>query len=898
MSLQRISQPQQAQLRINEAAEVLEPPGGSAQAFAGDDSPIFRMDLKRSLQSHGKLVWTFVILGVAGALVLGARKWPVYIAQSQIYVQPVSPHVLEQSYQPSWPFDSNTYDSFVQQQVQSASNPTVLLNAVHKMGGAWQASGEDEQAAAGRLGAAIKAERIGTSYEMQITARTKDPARSAQAANAVAASIVDWATGEANAGNTQRVAILREERDRVQKELDGDRAEQGQLNMQLGMAAVGATSPDLIDNAIEKTREELIKAQTEHDEAAARFNVMTAGPESAGALGAQADAMVATDSGLNSMKQWLYQRRAQLITQMANLTPNNPSYKQDAEELAQTNSSLDSMTTDLRTQASTRIQEGLRADLKRTAEVESRLNGELRQMVGTAATASPKLQRASDLAANIARLQTRYATVDEQIQNLSLQNIVPGALHISVPAVAPGFPSIMDVVKPTLPIALAGILLGLMAALIASNLDPRIYLASEVEQVLGVAPMAVIPDFRFISDETANEFMLRIAAPIEQGCKQGTLKSCVFTGAGPGAGASTVARHVRDLLEAMGRPAVLVDSSTVEVDPSAMPHAVKGGFGRRGPKSEQASAQLQKADAAARNPECVVLNDAEPLVSSAEAEYLARYVDCTIVVIESGVTTREQLRTAAKALQRLRVPSAGFVLNRVNVAKADQAYKDVVQEAEQNVRRRGRVRVRQMEPTWREAVAEEMTPSPAPEGMPQMAAPLQAAQPYVPVPPPIPYSPPVAAPFRPGYPAEQQRMPLAAPVPSPFDSRLSGLRGMEFEQGLRTMSQTADPVAREQFREPIPQPVPQPRPEPPAPKRPEAREAPPPPPTPPPQPEPRAAETVPTVTTVPEFLPPKLKGLSKGQGRGWENDDLVRRDRGSPYDDDDGILPSWRGQYK
>ena len=45
------------------------------------------------------------------------------------------------------------------------------------------------------------------------------------------------------------------------------------MNKQLGMAAVGTEAPDLIDNDIGKTREELIKAQTDHDEAEARFTV-------------------------------------------------------------------------------------------------------------------------------------------------------------------------------------------------------------------------------------------------------------------------------------------------------------------------------------------------------------------------------------------------------------------------------------------------------------------------------------------------------------------------------------------------------------------------------------------------------------------------------------------------
>ena len=885
MNLQRINPQQQLQLRPAQPQQAAVPVPASAE-----DGPMFRLDIRRALKMHGKLVWSIAGFFLLVAVALVVRKWPLYIATSQVYIQPASQKIGNQSDRNSWPFDTNTYDSFVQQQVQSIANPTVLLSAVHRIDG-WQKSGESDQDATDRLGRAIKAARIGSTYEIEITASTKNAAQSASAANAVAASLVEWSSGEATAGNTERVKALTDERDRVQKELDDDRVEQRGLNNQLGMAAVGASAPDLYDSAIEKTREELIKVQTEHDEAQARYNAFGGGHAAAGALGAQADTVLAGDQGLNSMKSWLYQRRAQLIAHMSNLTPNNPAYKQDADELAQTNKSLESMTSDLRSQVSSRIQEQLRADLNRSSEVESRLNGQLRQMVASAATATPKLQRANDLAVNINRLQSRFAFLDEQLKNLLLQNSVPGALHISVAATVPTMPNVLAILKVTVPIAVMGLVFGLIAGLIAMNLDPRIYLGSDVEQALGVAPLAVIPDFRSISSDTINEFMLRIAAPIEHGCKMGTVKSCVITGVASGAGASTVATRVRDLLEAMGRNTRLAGSTGERKDDA------RGG---------QQAEPSQKAD-------CLTLNDTEPLASSAEAEYLARYADCTIVVLESGVTTRHQLQSTAKTLQRLGVPSVGFVLNRVNVMRADQAFKDIVREAEQNVRRRGSVKVRQLEPSWREiAVAEEPAlPSPA---KPSAAAshealPLQAPKAFVPEPALHHFIPqvPQPQPQKPAPAAEEHKALMAAVPSGPMDSRLSGLRSIDFIRGLRNMNQPADAGPKEQQRElqAIPAPV-APAPRPPAPEPVVAA----------PEPQaPRWQETVqnvqppvapvpvalrpsgavPTITTMPEFLPPRVTEHDKGHEHVWGSD-MPRWDRGT--DDDGGILPSWRGQYR
>jgi len=115
----------------------------------------------------------------------------------------------------------------------------------------------------------------------------------------------------------------------------------------------------------------LIKAQTDHDEAEARYTSLKAGQSnSSAAMNAEADDIIASDAGLTSMKTSLNTRRAMLISQMANLTPTNPEYKQDEGELSKINASLDSMMKDLRNNAATRIQEKLRTDLERTAGVE------------------------------------------------------------------------------------------------------------------------------------------------------------------------------------------------------------------------------------------------------------------------------------------------------------------------------------------------------------------------------------------------------------------------------------------------------------------------------------------------------------------------------------------------
>jgi len=77
-----------------------------------------------------------------------------------------------------------------------------------------------------------------------------------------------------------------------------------------------------------------------------------------------------------------------------------------------------------------------------------------------------------------------------------------------------------------------------------------------------------------------------------------------------------------------------------------------------------------------------VLTDAAPLVISAETEYLARFVDCAIVVAESGVTTRAQLLAAATRCSGSMLRLWVFIEFAFGLAKADPAFRNSIREIE------------------------------------------------------------------------------------------------------------------------------------------------------------------------------------------------------------------------
>jgi uncharacterized protein involved in exopolysaccharide biosynthesis len=660
-----------------------------------EEQPFLRLDFKRSLQMHKRLATGIACMGLLAAIAYTAMKWPVYTAESQLFVQPAASQLLDRGRASGWPNDSNAYDTFIQQTIQSASNPSVLLNALHKLPyDALQLRDGDEQAAARKLRKTITVKRQATSYQVTITAQAHQSALAAQIANAVAAAIIDNSADEARIGNKERIATLQAERDRVQKSLVSDRTEQDAINAKLGIAAISTFAPDHYDEDITHLHEELIQARAARVAAAAHLSTVV-GPSSS-ALNAEADEQVAADLGLVGLKTALSQRRAVLVTQMANLTPNHPQYKQAAEELAHIDSSLDAATKDLRTKTAASMQQKLRTDLSRTTEVEEKLNAQLAQVRGAAIGATPEMQRANDLASDISRLQNRYGIVDEQLHNLMLETNISGSTYLAASAVPPSHPAYMIVISNAVPLAIGGILLGLLAALLAHNLDSRIYIGADIERVLGCPPMVQLSDCDQISEQAADEQLLRLAALLKHAYQKKSIRNCLIIPCAPNAGATTIAQGLKKQLGRLGQPAFFTRTEGMLSASKNRKHSASGDdfelSKMHAPESEtdnmSAYAQRARVDEEEATSEILRITDAAPLAISAETEYLTRYADAAIVVVESGVTTDVQLRDTARSLQRLGVPTIGFALNRIRTQYADVSFQQSTHLLELNLRSR------------------------------------------------------------------------------------------------------------------------------------------------------------------------------------------------------------------
>jgi len=175
-------------------------------------------------------------------------------------------------------------------------------------------------------------------------------------------------------------------------------------------------------------------------------------------------------------------------------------------------------------------QERIRKELDDDRAEQATLNAQLARMTGATAGAAPKLQRSSDLANDITRLQEVYNTVDEQLQSQVTEDSAPGTAHLAEAAIPPSHLAIAGVVRNALLLLFAFILLGLTTAVIAHKMDQR-----SVAQSPRIVPEATIVRLEreiFASAETADAAAV-VAAPAAQPAREVTPESAASECAAP-----------------------------------------------------------------------------------------------------------------------------------------------------------------------------------------------------------------------------------------------------------------------------------------------------------------------------------------------------------------------------
>jgi uncharacterized protein involved in exopolysaccharide biosynthesis len=688
---------------IKPSFESSPPPLSSAPSASIND---YKREIIRSLRMHRVLALSIGVAVFVGLVAFAMRRVPYYKTSALVYVQPMKTKPITESIDGT--YDPTRYESYIQQQLQTIRRSDILSAALKEAANraghnVWSYPGESEQSAVERLQGDLKVEREEGSYQLSIGLSGSDPAAITTIINSVVDTYISKERLDELAQSDQQLQVLKKDQLSILDELDKSSQEQLQLSTNLGVAdltADSAKASNPFDAQLTQLRSQLAEAHAAHAIAEAKLSSVTGtNTESSSSLDAAAEEVYASDPGLTALKTTISQRRGVLTTQMAGLTPKNPLYKQDQDELKLLDKLLETNSSELRAKATQHVLGELRLQAARTGEIEARLTGELQRQTTVASGATPKLQRAAFLATNITRLQHRLTDVDNAISALELEHGSSGLVHLLLPAEQPLRPvpsRKLLILAAALP---CGIGFGLLAAFLMHKLDPKMYIAEDVAAALSFPPMAVLPNTKQIDASVFDEFMLRLVAGIDQAHSSGGARTYVFT-------AVSAETNIADLVASLALKMDRLGYRTMILKASAALQNLSLG-NEEGPKSwnearlakldETRLTELRRASFVVENLERLKQNvdllfiEALPLLSSAEAEFAARLADVTILVAESAKTTRRELTNSLALVRRLSVPGIAAVLNNVDLRHADNEFITIVRNVE---RRQSEMRLR------------------------------------------------------------------------------------------------------------------------------------------------------------------------------------------------------------
>lgn len=236
-----------------------------------------RINVLRSLKIHAITASLIALVTCGLGLAVLLRHRPTFSATSIIYVSPNFPKTLtddrEQQYQ---------YETYIQEEIHSVTRYDVIADAIKKLPpGAWQFPGESEESAVNRLQGSLEIDRIANTYQVGITLQGGRPGRLAEIVNAVTNTYIEKAKDEEFYGRDERLDTLRQERARIQSELDSLLQEQATIAKSLGVAIVSGEGSDPFDSQLEKMRTDLNTAHSQRIQAEAQLSSIENGDPSA-----------------------------------------------------------------------------------------------------------------------------------------------------------------------------------------------------------------------------------------------------------------------------------------------------------------------------------------------------------------------------------------------------------------------------------------------------------------------------------------------------------------------------------------------------------------------------------------------------------------------------------------
>ena len=674
-----------------------------------DDEPEeARLPLSQYLWILKRYRWRilgFCIAAVLLTVIVSARLTPIYEATATVDIDRATPSdVVGQDSGRNAFSDAEQFLATQMKLVESDSvlRPVDQRFSLRKLEQQSAANGSPEGEASPVKLKQLKVTRPPSTYLMQISYRSSDPALAADASNAIAQSYLEHTYNIRVRSSANMATFMERQLEELKSKME-----------QSGKALVGFERDLNVINPEEKTNilaARLLQLNTDYTSAqgdrlkkqAAYESVRDGRVEAALAAG-QGEALRKLAERLNIAKEELAQAKAFYGA-------NHPEHKRAQATVEQIQSAFNAT----------------QSDVMQRVEIDYRESERREQMSGEAVAAAKREfdsmnARSFEYQALKREADADKALYDELVRKIKEAGINAGfhnsAIRIADPARPPLKPVSPNIPLNALIALLLAALVGVGAAVIADMLDKTIRDPEQVSRTLRTEVIGSLPllkgrtGYRQIGGNTPEsdtsgfgDSIRTLRNSILLGSFDRRYRSLLVTSAAPGEGKTTTAANLAAVHAEQGLRTLLIDGDLRRPSvhrnfnishATGLSNALLGEIQWRdavqtiegipdldvlpaGPPSRRAGDLVGRGivellESATTEYDLVVL-DAPPLLGFAEPLQMATAVDGVVVVARAGQTSRKSVATVLATLNRLRANVVGLVLNQVHKELSESYY--------------------------------------------------------------------------------------------------------------------------------------------------------------------------------------------------------------------------------
>ena len=332
------------------------------------------------------------------------------------------------------------------------------------------------------------------------------------------------------------------------------------------------------------------------------------------------------------------------------------------------------------------------AEAYQARHVERQLTAEVEKQASQAAWFTRGYQEGIQLGFEIEQARKADDTLKQRIDYFTLEKSAPGFVRLFSAARQPDQPYKHIRKKLLLGLAALALVAAVLVPIGIDFLDPRLHSPSQVTELLGFAPISWIMEKQAAGPSFAREQTLRLASRINQERQSHCSRVFAFTSVKSRGGTSTIVVETAQALALVGISALALEANSYHSDPryskpdvlgltailsgirpfhsevipadGQMPDRIPVGSVGNGSNLPDTHNLRQLLYQAAQTYD-IVLIDTPPILASVDAEILACSADVVALVVEAESVTREELRRAAKSLERLNVRAVSAIFNKV-----------------------------------------------------------------------------------------------------------------------------------------------------------------------------------------------------------------------------------------